>query len=157
MQKSVNVGVQAVAWSDAYCIGLQEIDDQHHSLVDLINALWSAIATNLPSAECEHIFEQLEIYTVSHFGAEETMMQALEYPELSAHRMAHRAFVGRIQSERQKLRGGQRPGLDIIHFLRDWLIDHILVNDRAYADFIAHRSRPAGFLGRFFTRWRSGG
>jgi hemerythrin len=120
-----------------------------------MNDLWGAIAANASTQECDRIFEQLEIYTVAHFGAEETMMQALAYPNLAEHRLAHREFVQRIKRERAGLQAGRRLGLDITHFLRDWLVKHILVNDRAYADFYEQRSKPSGFLGRFFSRFRS--
>lgn len=143
-----------VHWSDDYAIGLNEIDQQHMALIDLMNDLWRAIAANAPVEVSERLLEQLEHYTVAHFGAEETMMRTLEYPDFAAHKLAHAKFVSRLQAERQQLLQGRKLSLDILHFLRDWLINHILVSDKAYADFCAEKNRPMGFITRLFARFK---
>jgi len=143
---------KVVNWSDAYRIGLAEIDDQHMALVDLINDLWAAIAANVPNAESGKILERLEHYTITHFAAEETMMLTIAYPDFDDHQRAHRSFVARLQEQKVRHQRGEKLGLDILHFLRDWLVNHILVNDKAYATYYAEQNRPTGFLGRFFSR-----
>lgn len=154
MQKNVSAGVNLVTWSEAFHIGLPEIDDQHMMLVNLMNDLWAAIAANAPVSRCDEILARLENYTVAHFTAEEIMMRTLGYPELERHKAAHLEFVKRIQAERGRVAEGERPTLNILHFLQDWLIKHILVNDKAYADFYASRQQPRGLLGRFFAKFK---
>jgi hemerythrin len=144
-----------VNWSDAYRIGLTEIDDQHQALVDLINDLWAAIASNAPPEQSGKILERLEHYTITHFAAEETMMRTIGYPDFDSHQSAHRNFVARLQEQKLRHQRGEKLGLDILHFLRDWLVNHILVNDKAYATFYADQNKPTGFLGRFFSRLKS--
>ena len=145
-----------VRWSEEYSIGLSEIDQQHMALIELMNDLWRAIASNAPVEVSERLLERLEHYTVAHFGAEETMMRALEYPGFPAHKLSHAKFVHRLQEERQQLLQGKKLSLDILNFLRDWLISHIQVSDRAYAVFCAEKKRPMGFIGRFFARFKGG-
>ena len=146
-----------VRWSDEYSIGLEAIDAQHMALIELVNDLWRAIASNAPVEVSQRLLERLEHYTVAHFGAEETMMRALEYPDFAAHKLAHAKFVHRIQTERQHLLQGKKLSLDILHFLRDWLVNHILVSDRAYARFCKEKQQPMGFFGRLFSRFRGAG
>lgn len=146
---------KAVQWSDSYSIGLQEIDDQHRTLIDLMNDLWAAITTNAPIDDSQKILERLEHYTVAHFGAEETMMRTIGYPDFDTHQLAHRHFVKRLQSEAQRLKNGEKLSLDILHFLQDWLVNHILVNDKAYAAYYSGVTKPTGFLGRFFQRFKT--
>lgn len=145
---------KVVQWSDSYRIGLAEIDDQHKTLIDLMNDLWTAIAVDANAQDCGKILLRLEHYTVAHFGAEETMMRTIGYPDFDAHQAAHQHFVKRLQTEAQRLQQGERLSLDILHFLRDWLVNHILVNDKAYAAYYAGKDKPAGFLGRFFSRFK---
>lgn len=144
---------KVIQWSDSYRIGLGEIDDQHKTLVDLMNDLWQAIAVNADLQDCEKILQRLEHYTIAHFGAEETMMQSIGYPDFEAHKAAHLQFVQRLQAEVLRLQRGERLSLDILHFLRDWLVRHIMVNDKAYAAYYASKDKPVGFLGRFFSRF----
>jgi hemerythrin-like metal-binding protein len=144
---------KVVQWSDSYSLGLPEIDDQHKTLIDLMNDLWAAIAANAPIEDNQKILLRLEQYTVAHFGAEETMMRTMGYPDFEAHRAAHQGFVKRLQAEGERLQKGERLNLDILHFLRDWLVNHILVSDKAYAAYLAAANKPAGFLGRFFSRF----
>lgn len=82
------------------------------------------------------------------------MMRTLDYPDFDTHHYAHQQFVKRLQSEKSNLQNGKKPGLDILHFLRDWLVNHILVNDKAYAGYYADRNKPAGVIGRFFSRFK---
>jgi hemerythrin-like metal-binding protein len=147
-------GSKVIQWSDSYCIGLAEIDDQHKTLIDLMNDLWKAITVNASVQDCEKILQRLEHYTVAHFGAEETMMRTIAYPDFDAHQAAHQQFVKRLQAETLRLRQGEKLSLDILHFLRDWLVNHILVNDKAYAAYFAAKDKPAGFLGRFFSHFK---
>jgi hemerythrin-like metal-binding protein len=149
-------GHKVIQWSDSYRIGLAEIDDQHQSLIDLMNELWTAITTNAPPEYCRRILSRLELYTIEHFGAEEIMMRTIDYPDFFAHQGAHRQFVGRLQAEIRRLDAGESLTLDILHFLKDWLVNHILVNDRDYAAFFAAKNKPVGFLGRFFSRLTGG-
>ena len=38
----------------------------------------------------------------------------------------------------------------MLTFLKDWLVDHILVADKAYADAQQNRKAPTSFWRRFF-------
>lgn len=145
---------QIVQWSDSYLIGLGEIDDQHKTLIDLMNALWQAISSNAGDMECKNVLAKLERYTITHFSAEETMMRTMGYPDFDGHQRAHKQFVERLQEEKRQIENGNKLTLDILHFLKDWLVNHILVKDKAYAAFFADKERPEGFLGRFFSRFK---
>lgn len=138
------------AWSDSYALGMPEIDDQHKALFVLINRLWEQIITQADSAEVMKVLEKLEQYTISHFTAEETFMRVIAYPGFDEHKAAHENFVARIGKEKAGILAGGALTLDILHFLKDWLVDHILVTDKAYAD--QHKRQSGSVLGRFFKR-----
>lgn len=141
-----------VSWSDAYSLGLPEIDDQHKVLIDLINQLWAAIIKRATPAETLVLVEELEKYTISHFGAEETFMRITGYPEFDRHKKFHDEFVARIASEKKVIQAGGHLSLELLKFLRDWLINHILVADKAYAEAHRRKNEPQSILGRFFKK-----
>lgn len=146
---------KVVQWSDSYRIGLEEVDEQHRTLIDLMNDLWAIIAANAPLQDSRALLLRLERYTAEHFSSEEAMMEAIAYPKYEVHKQAHEQFIGRLQAELARHDSGQKLSLDMLNFLRDWLVNHILVNDKEYAAFYADRTKPTGFLKRFFTQFNS--
>lgn len=111
-----------VQWDDSYSLGLEQIDDQHKVLFDIMNQLWSAIVRRAEGSEMQRILDELERYTVSHFSAEEAFMLSAGFAGVDEHRRQHAGFVERIRSARSDLRQGKEVSLELLHFLRDWLV-----------------------------------
>lgn len=145
-------GLSLVAWSDDFNLGMEEIDAQHSILIDLINQVWVAVVKKPDRAEALRVLEELEKYTITHFTAEEIFMREIDYANFDQHKEEHTKFVARIAEEKAKVVAGGAVTLGIIHFLKDWLINHILVADKQYAQEFKKRSEPASVLGRFFKR-----
>lgn len=141
-----------VDWSDAFCIGLPEIDAQHRELIETMNALWHSIVRNETAEKQLSLIDALERYTVAHFGAEETLMRITGYDQIGPHQQSHRQFVDIIQQKKREVGAGTPLSLDLLHFLRDWLVDHILRADRHYASFYVSSQKPQSLLGRLFGR-----
>lgn len=140
-----------VLWSDEFSLDMPEIDAHHRLLIDLINKIWRAtIDPRTRPAQVLPIVQALENYTSIHFSAEEAFMQEIGYERLNEHRQAHQSFIARIAQERVRVMQGERLSLEIIHYLKDWLLNHILVADKHYADSCKRRNGAAGLLGRFF-------
>ena len=141
-----------VAWKDAYRLGMPEIDDQHKVLFELINELWDAIVKRASAENQMLVIEGLEHYTIAHFTAEETYMREIKYAKFDAHKQMHDQFIQRIAQEKNRLLDGHGFSLDVLHFLKDWLVDHIMVSDQDYAKFSHTMSQSStSFLSRFFS------
>lgn len=154
MAHSLPLG-SAIQWSADYELGLSEIDLQHQALVKLLGDAWRAVVRN-DREQALHLIRRLEHYTVVHFAEEEAFMRSIGFPELSAHKLRHDAFTRRIAEEAYKLESGGDLSLDLFHFLRDWLLRHILVEDRKYADFEAQQqTRSPSLLASFFRLFRA--
>lgn len=138
-----------VGWNQNYSLGMPELDAQHKMLFDLINQLWRGIVANADNPAQLKVIEQLEHYTLTHFSAEEDFLQAIEFPGQEAHQQAHAAFTRRIAEEKQAILAGAKVSLDLLHFLNDWLVNHIQGEDLAYAEYSARR-KERSMLGRFF-------
>ncbi len=142
-----------IKWSDTYNLGLKEVDEQHKSLLDLINKIWQSIIDRNEKDVVFGLVEELERYTLAHFAAEETFMRVTDYPDFVAHKREHQEFVSRVAEEKKRAIQVGSLSLDLMHFLRDWLVGHILVSDKAYANFTQKKkSRESSLLGRFFRR-----
>ena len=139
-----------VVWNDFYTLELPEIDDQHKVLFGIINDLWHAVVSKEEVDAISDVLRRLEHYTIIHFTAEEALMRSMAYPRLDEHKRAHRLFIDQIGNARKKWADGQPIGLEILHFLNNWLVDHIMTVDKDYAAHYARSGQPAALLTEFF-------
>jgi hemerythrin-like metal-binding protein len=130
--------VSLVHWSDAMSVGNQHIDEQHMILIDTINQLATAESQN-DRPLLAMIIDELVSYASFHFFFEERMMADADYPELERHRNIHQGFSRWITNVREEftLHRRSQVGERILAFLRDWLRNHILAEDRLYVPYIA--------------------
>ena len=128
-------------WRSTLAVGHEQIDREHRSLVDALNQLHAAMKMGKGKAELERVLTFLKDYTVSHFKAEEAMMQKHGYPGTGVHLAAHAdlvkqvsAFVTDYQSGKVLLTGA------VFNFLESWLVRHIMSEDKALGDFLNGRT-----------------
>lgn len=142
-----------IEWQSHYNLGLDEIDEQHRSLVELINKIWNSIVGKSDQETVLLLVEELEKYTLAHFAAEETFMRVTDYPEFGKHKVEHHDFIQKVAlAKKTAIRTGAFT-LDTMYFLRDWLVDHILVSDKHYAKFSLQKNESkSGLLSRLFKR-----
>lgn len=72
-------------------------------------------------------------YTDYHFKTEEKFFDKHHYPETEKHKEIHQSFVDKTVELKEGLESGQMTvSYDIMNFLRQWLIDHILKEDKKF-------------------------
>lgn len=142
-----------VTWQGSYALGMDEIDEQHRMLFEIMNRLWEGIVRNDKQTVMVRVLEALEQYAVQHFTEEEIFMRSFDYPGFDAHIKLHQLFIKKIADEKERVASGEKTSLELLHFLRDWLLNHIMVEDRKYADLHEQRQKGKTVLGRFFKRF----
>lgn len=121
-------------WRDAYSVGIPEIDDQHKGLVRLINKLQEAMMEGHGKSVLSGILDDLIRYTQSHFAFEEGMLRKRGYSQLAAHCAEHKRLTGEVVGLRDKFKNGKvTVSMEVMKFLKDWLANHIMSRDQAYA------------------------
>lgn len=142
-------GHEAIEWNDSYATGVTEIDQQHRILINTLNEANAKLADNDSLEFVEQITQDLLSYALYHFETEEALMQEYGYRESSSgeaeqHLQQHRSFSGKVVTVRDNLRAGIPIAReDLIAFLNNWLLNHILNTDKKLGAFIAAR-RAAG-------------
>ncbi len=125
--------MQFFYWNASFEIGIPLVDAQHRKLVDLINALATAITEGGKLPQVEALIQELTDYAAKHFADEERLLErsTLSEGEKMRHRGAHRGFVEKVQEI------GKRDDLlradvseQVLEFLITWLVSHILGSDR---------------------------
>lgn len=121
-----------IQWSDQLSVGINAIDDDHRMLVSLANRLYDAIQSGAVQAVLQEALGELTSYTVTHFGREESLMQQYHYPRETGHRAQHAKFTQQVLDVKRACDSGNVSvlTLDVMAFLKDWLINHIGSSDR---------------------------
>ncbi len=126
-----------IEWNDDLVLGIREIDEQHKTLVNMINALHKAMRSGKGSTVLTDLVDKLAEYSVYHFSAEEKLMEKCGYGGLLNHRGQHERFVKKVEEFDRELHEGKAAVTnEVMVFLKDWLVNHIQGTDRKYAPFL---------------------
>lgn len=121
-------------WKSTYSVDVRTIDAQHQKLFAMINELHDAMKSGSGFKVVPYILTQLVAYTREHFADEERLMLRATYPAYNAHKSRHEKFVAEVGRLMQEFENGTMPlSTHLAEFLRDWLQNHILVEDMKYA------------------------
>ena len=127
-----------ILWKDEYNTGIATIDQQHRRLVEIANDMYALLNNDLVTDKYDQIMEiinELSDYTVYHFKAEEGYMQANGYRKFLSHKALHQDFLDKIADiDAEQIDNGQNEYLrGILAFVCDWLVEHILKEDKLIA------------------------
>jgi len=127
-----------VEWSDSYSMGVKLIDDQHKGLLDFVNDLFNH-ATGKEDEERAYfseVIQQAVQYIKIHFQAEEKLMIGTKFPGYAEHKKVHDEFTLTVVKSVKDYESGKRLVLEkFAYFLKDWVLTHVAVMDRQYADY----------------------
>lgn len=126
-----------IAWSDSLSVHVKDFDQEHRTLVELINRLHDAIRAGKGAQVVGEVVQSLERYTRTHFAHEERLRKQHGYPDWQAHRDQHEQLLRQVQDLAGRLRAGQNVlTLEIMDFLNRWLVGHIQGTDLQYGPFL---------------------
>jgi diguanylate cyclase (GGDEF)-like protein/hemerythrin-like metal-binding protein len=133
--------MESFTWGTNFETGIQEVDDQHRKLVELINSLGTQLAENdMADRHADNLLQELVNYAQYHFADEEELMvrYSLDRRHCDQHLSAHKGFLDDVtcmgQQSKMKESG---DGKSLFEFLIHWLAYHILGCDKNMARQIA--------------------
>ncbi len=137
----MRASVTIIEWNDGMSVGVEDLDNDHRVLIDLINQLAGA-ESRQDRINLEAVLDELVDYTVFHFEKEEEYMERAGYPALTSHKRTHAALTGQVLTIRRRVVEGGQPGLgdEVLDFLSRWLREHILQADALYRPYLACNS-----------------
>jgi diguanylate cyclase (GGDEF)-like protein/hemerythrin-like metal-binding protein len=125
-----------LVWDEGMSVGIDSLDDDHKQLITILAQLMSAKNDKLEQDSIDSIFEKLESYCQSHFAKEEALLTKIDYQQLAKHKKSHQAFINKIpQLKQQWFADDSEQEVvkeQIVLFLQQWLIKHILEEDLDY-------------------------
>jgi hemerythrin len=126
---------ELVVWNDELSVGIEEIDEQHKVLVQLLNELSQAIKEHHGNEACLAILDRLVDYTRIHFAVEESLMRIFEYEDYENHKAEHEQLIEEVVTMRREIEEDHRKiSFKLLHFLKMWLTQHIMSSDKEYSE-----------------------
>jgi hemerythrin len=124
-------------WNDTYSVKVMALDNQHKKLFDIIRELYSAMGKGQGRNVAGDVLNQLIDYTVTHFAAEEKLMEKHGYPHLASHRAEHKALTDKVLAFKKTFDAGTgNVTPELMVFLQQWLRNHIQTVDQKYSEFL---------------------
>ena len=129
-----------ITWTDDLSVKVSQIDNQYKKLVDLINSLHNAMKERKTNEVLSVTINELVKYALEHFKTEERYFDKYSYPMTEQHKKEHDNFVGKVDAFKGDFDSGKMMlSLEIMNFLKDWLVSHIKKTDMAYSDFFIEK------------------
>jgi len=129
-----------VTWDETLDVGVSAFNEDHRRLVGFINDLHGGIVSGIGISQMTYILNGLIDYTKEHFGREEDLMSKHDYQDIKAHREEHYELMKKVSEFSDRLKEGQASfTLELMAFLKDWLVNHIKGSDMKYRDFFLAR------------------
>lgn len=125
-----------IEWNEKLSVGVAEMDNQHKRLIALINELDDAMKLGKGKDVLGKILNGLVNYVHTHFKAEEAFMEKIGFNELENHRTEHIKLTNDVEKFNNDFKEGKTIlSVQIMNFLRKWLLDHIGKKDKVYGEF----------------------
>ncbi|EGA65136.1 GGDEF domain-containing protein [Vibrio brasiliensis] len=126
--------MKSFEWDSCYETGLDDVDEQHQYLVEVINRYGALIAqNNISMQDIRLALFELSRYAEFHFKEEENLMRTVGVYDkhVEEHIKIHRAFMADILSMQAFINDGNKKASEhLLNFLIHWLAYHILGIDQ---------------------------
>lgn len=126
-----------IKWRDSFSVGAPKFDKEHKVLLEILNEMFIIVRDEKGTSHLNATIDKLIQYTENHFASEEAAMEAIEYPALENHKAIHARLVKEVLQFKKQVDSGEEQATTFYHFLRDWLLTHIVEEDMLYKPFLA--------------------
>jgi hemerythrin len=131
------VSIPIFQWREEYNTNIKEMDAHHRELFQTANKLYEEIHSGRNQSVLEDTLNFMIRYTEEHFSQEEKLMEDYDFPEHEVHIKHHARLIQEVQELKSKYAAGEmRMDMSIVNFLKDWIINHILTEDRKYGPYL---------------------
>lgn len=150
----VPTGTPFLEWRPTWTLDVGFMDEDHRGLVVLLNRLardyGPRVGPDLFPVRCPEApplaeaLAELDRRARAHFHREEEVMRVDGYPGLPEHKSEHDQLLAELSILGRGVRESGRQSLDaeLLESLKDWLLGHMLEQDRELAEFLKRPGPP---------------
>lgn len=134
-QQSTGHEHDLLRWNETFMVGVASVDRQHQGLFDAMNRFYHAVSDNSPAQVRKQRLDDLLKLAIQHFADEERSMEQARYPELQRHKQEHARLLAELGNLIRREDGDEQDlNMEMIIFLKSWLLNHILKVDKQYSE-----------------------
>lgn len=122
-------------WQPEYSVGIATIDRQHQEILGYISQLTIALDGKDSWNVSHYLLVQVDAFMKVHFAVEESLLEIVAYPDLAAHKAGHQDIMDHISGLKRRA-VKEDISAELVRFLREWFIGHVLNSDRAYGKYV---------------------
>lgn len=119
-----------------YYIGIEMIDEEHKQLFKYADEAYELLNDEFTPDKydkIEAILIKLRDYTEKHFTDEENYMESINYKKLFTQKIQHQEFISKLDEfidlHKSETEDQDKQIKDILEYLTEWLVNHILYVD----------------------------
>lgn len=127
-------------WKKEYNVNIRTIDLGHQKVFELFEDLLNKYNLGSDNSYIENILNRISAQVYDVFKVEEKLFYQYGYPQSHQHKIIHEEFKIRIVM--LKLMASKNYLIlnnKIFNQLKDWWLNHLLGEDKRFADFAAKR------------------
>jgi len=127
-------------WSDELDIGVDSMNREHKSILEIMNQLHDGVQQNKDFSELKSLLVKLEEITIVHFKDEEEFMQKMNFSKYDSHKIIHTQLLKQLTEHKENILSTEKIEDKFFIFLKTWLSAHIKGIDVKYGDEYNHKS-----------------
>ncbi len=124
-------------WKNKYCLGIEDIDNQHKYFLSIIKKFYSEAQSESSHEYLIRLVHELSYYAQFHFCSEENIMFKFNFPQLSDHADLHANLIDDLTSYTFSGDITRERTLTLVDFLVTWFFKHTLEEDLKFAKYIS--------------------
>ncbi len=134
-----------IQWKESLELHNDLIDTQHRIIVLLCRKLDIAIKTQESEQTVRWVMLELKKFVEFHFLSEENLMHEIGYPDVDNHTLIHTDLLHQLDLMLAKISRHREFPEDLLYFLNQWVVNHLVSEDMKIANFIKNTGRePIG-------------
>ena len=123
-----------VQWKESYSLNNLTLDNQHKKFLCILNRLYDDFMEGVNELAYENAVDNLVAYTDYHFQTEESIMCKIMHKNYYGHMQEHKKFTEKVRDLKETIEHGSKDKTkDLIEFLVNWLLHHVILEDRKIA------------------------
>lgn len=139
----------AITWNESFVVGIDEIDQQHRSIVEQFEKFSTAIQEGYASELLLDMATFLAGYAKEHFATEERYMVQYHYPRIAEQRQEHAVFTADAEELLKRIvhEGASREiAAELAGKMVRWVIQHIRNHDHDMVQFVKESMKEQGVI-----------
>jgi hemerythrin len=125
-------------WTNKLSVGVAAFDEEHKIFIRIIDDLYEKLFCDADKLPLIGIVDELIDYMNLHFRSEEQLFEIAQYPQLARHKAQHDELKQKVLKYRKDIgdENGTILAAELLHFLKDWLANHVLKYDKEAGVFL---------------------